>query len=70
MPIAPVPRTYACTKCNWSKTVAPIGDALGPGDHFTECPKCGHEELKSRPADAMESVWASGMQTLERLWKP
>ncbi|MDR1613190.1 MAG: hypothetical protein LBT97_10490 [Planctomycetota bacterium] len=58
MPIRPPPRTYVCPACGWSKTVAPRSDVLIPGrDHFSVCPKC-HGPLKSRPANAIEQLFA------------
>jgi predicted RNA-binding Zn-ribbon protein involved in translation (DUF1610 family) len=54
-----MPRTYECTACGWSKTVAPKSDALAEGyDHFKSCPKCGNENLASRPANAIKRFWA------------
>ncbi len=47
MPIRPEPRTYRCPKCSWTKTVAPLSDALLEGkDVFRKCPKCGQAPLE------------------------
>jgi predicted RNA-binding Zn-ribbon protein involved in translation (DUF1610 family) len=46
MPVRPQPRTYRCTTCGWSKTVAPRSDALMPGEHFSECPRCANTDLQ------------------------
>jgi peptide subunit release factor 1 (eRF1) len=55
MPVKPQPSTYECPACGWSKTVAPKSDCLAEGyDYFTTCPKCGSENLESRPANAIE----------------
>ena len=45
MPVRPLPKTYVCSKCGWKKTVQPRSDALGPGDVFLECPRCGNDKL-------------------------
>ncbi|PKN49387.1 MAG: hypothetical protein CVU58_03885 [Deltaproteobacteria bacterium HGW-Deltaproteobacteria-16] len=45
MPIRPMPVTYRCPSCGWSKTTAPKSDALLPGDFFTKCQRCGHSPL-------------------------
>lgn len=48
MPIRPKPTTYVCPACGWSKTVAPLSDALMPGEYFHNCPACGHTGLTQR----------------------
>ena len=48
MPIRPLPQTFYCPKCGWQKTTAPLSDALGPGDFYTQCPKCGAEKIEIR----------------------
>jgi DNA-directed RNA polymerase subunit RPC12/RpoP len=51
----PEPRTYECSACGWSITVAPESDVLTEGyDHFTSCPKCGNRNLVSRPPTPLE----------------
>lgn len=69
MPIRPTPTHYHCPACGWSKTVTPRSDALGPGDFYDACPKCGHSDLESRPAGALQSELAQVANTLARLWK-
>jgi predicted RNA-binding Zn-ribbon protein involved in translation (DUF1610 family) len=69
MPVRPHAHTYTCPQCGWSKTVAPRSDALGPGDHFSRCPVCGNGSLVTRPADALASTLATGLQTLGKLWR-
>lgn len=51
MAVKPQARIYKCEKCGWEKYVAPQSDALGPGDFFDVCPKCGAEEVETRKAD-------------------
>jgi len=58
MPIRPQPFTFTCSGCGWKKTVAPHSDALGPGDWFSRCPKCGNEALTMAPASALEKLKA------------
>lgn len=60
---------YTCPACGWSKTVAPLSDALGPGDFYSACPACLHSPLESRPASAMQGQLAQVANTIERLWK-
>ena len=43
MPIRPEPHKYVCTKCAFSKIVAPRTDFLAPWEYFKQCPKCGAE---------------------------
>lgn len=58
MPIKPRPFTFVCCECGWKKTVAPLSDALGPGERFKQCPKCGSEPLKIRAAGWVERTLA------------
>ena len=58
MPIRPRPFTFVCGECGWKKTVAPRSDALGPGEWFKQCPKCGSEALKRRAAGWVERTLA------------
>lgn len=46
--IKPPPLTFSCPACSWQKTTYPKSDALGPGDYFSTCPKCGNEALDVR----------------------
>ena len=46
MPVKPPPITYRCAQCGWTKTVRPRSDALGPGDFFDSCPKCGSDDIQ------------------------
>ena len=55
MPIKPRPRTYCCTQCGWQRTTRPASDALMPGDHFSECPKCGGA-LQTRSPTALDEL--------------
>lgn len=59
MPIRPQPQTFYCPKCGWQKTTAPLSDALGPGDVYTECPKCGNREIEVRQAGVLEKIVSS-----------
>jgi Zn finger protein HypA/HybF involved in hydrogenase expression len=52
--IKPQPKTYKCTSCGWSKTVASQGDALSLLDYFEECPKCGNENLETVSASSID----------------
>lgn len=56
MPIRPAPTTYECPMCHWTKTVAPVSDALMPGEYFRACPQCNCNALVSRPATAAKAV--------------
>ncbi|MDN5392561.1 MAG: hypothetical protein L0G00_06250 [Pseudomonas sp.] len=58
MPIKPRPLTFVCSECGWKKTVAPRSDALGPGEWFKQCLKCGSESLKVRGAGWLERMLA------------
>lgn len=57
MAIRPNPFTFACKACGWKKTVAPQSDALGAGDWFSQCPKCGCQGLTMKPASGFEKLW-------------
>lgn len=46
MPVPPIPMTFSCPKCGWSKTISPRSDALGATDFITTCPKCENMELQ------------------------
>ena len=59
---------YRCPACGWSKTVAPLSDALGPGDFYSACPKCSHAPLDTQHAGASEAL-GDLVQSVERLWK-
>lgn len=54
MPMKPRPFTFVCGECGWKKSVVPQSDALGPGEWFKLCPKCGSEALKMRVAGWVE----------------
>ena len=55
MPIKPQPFVLECPKCNWSKAFAPKSDCMIRGlDWVSECPVCGHGELKRREPNAIE----------------
>ncbi len=69
MSIRPSPMHYTCRACGWSKTVAPLSDALGPGDFYSACPACHYSPLESRPAGAVLGELAQVANTIERLWK-
>ena len=58
MPMKPRPFTYVCEECGWKKTVAPRSDALGPGEWFDQCPKCGSKALRMRAAGWFEGAIA------------
>jgi predicted RNA-binding Zn-ribbon protein involved in translation (DUF1610 family) len=62
MPMPPMPFTFVCDNCGWKQTVAPLSDALRPGEWFARCPKCASEELTRRPATTMEKL-------LVELWR-
>lgn len=47
MPVRPRPFTLICIECNWTRTFAPISDALADGrDIVTHCPKCQSRQLR------------------------
>ncbi|MGJ7515468.1 hypothetical protein ACSFE6_14205 [Pseudomonas baetica] len=54
MPIKPHPFNVVCEACGWKKTLAPRSDALGPGEWFSHCPKCGSQVLKIQSAGWIE----------------
>ena len=58
MPMKPKPFTFVCDECGWKKTVAPRSDALGPGDWFACCPKCGGEALSHQRAGGIDRTLA------------
>lgn len=65
MPIRPPAITYQCPKCHWKKTVWPTADALTPHDiPPSQCPKCAHGLLTSRPATLLEKVMLSPVDAL------
>lgn len=69
MPIQPRPCTYHCPSCGWSKTTAPLSDALMPGEYFDRCPKCGGEELTRRPASLVDLTLAVGLARAVKLFR-
>lgn len=68
MPIPPLPTTYTCPACHWSKTVAPRSDALMPGEYFSACPRCRHAPLDRKRASAVEATLDGLADALKRLW--
>ena len=64
MPIKPKPFTFVCDECGWKKNVAPRSDALGPGDWFAHCPKCGNEALSHRRAGVIDRTVAEWLARL------
>lgn len=64
MPIPPCPMTFHCDQCNWGKAVAPVSDALGPGDWHHSCPKCGNPNLQVSRAGALASLLAKAARHL------
>jgi peptide subunit release factor 1 (eRF1) len=46
MCIPPPPVRYRCRQCHWVKDVTPRSDALGPGDYYLRCPRCGSDDLE------------------------
>lgn len=56
MPIRPRPFTFEYKQCGWTKTLAPPSDALGPGDWFERCPRCGNEHLALRQPSFLERL--------------
>lgn len=66
MPVPPPAMTFSCPSCSWSKTTAPASDALGPGDWFAECPKCGHPDLQVSRANPLATLLAKAGRYLHR----
>lgn len=66
MPIRPRPFTFLCGRCGWKKTVAPLSDALGPGDYFERCARCGHQPLDMRAAGVFDALLAEWRSRLPR----
>lgn len=64
MPFPPKPFTFVCDKCGWKKTVAPLSDALRPGERFEQCPRCGSQALRKRAAVWLEKALAEFMRRL------
>lgn len=57
--IKPIPITYTCQSCHWSKTVAPRSDALlGHDLPIEQCPKCGSNDIVSQKAGALAAATA------------
>ena len=54
MPVRPMPLTYKCPKCHWQATTSPKSDVIGPGDRYTECPRCHYATLEVAPASWLE----------------
>lgn len=70
MPIRPSPRLFRCSACGWSKTVAPVSDALVPGrDHFDACPKCNHAPLEAKAASDLAGGMAQLAGALEKVFR-
>lgn len=67
MPIRPLPTTYFCPACGWSKTVSPRSDALMPGDIYDACPACGNESLENRNAGPVDAALGSVAQKIKTL---
>ena len=67
MLIPPSPTIYTCTVCGWSKTVAPRGDALMPGEHFSGCPRCSHSPLDKKKVDTAEAGQGGLAEALKQL---
>lgn len=67
MPIRPAPITYTCSACGWKKTVAPMSDALQPGEYFSVCPSCGSRQVKMEWTRGR--LGGKGMGVLERLFR-
>lgn len=65
MAIRPLPRTYVCPHCGWSKTVHPQSDTLMPGDVFTLCPKCGGNVL-SRLTSLLATVIGAVLGSIKK----
>ena len=58
MPIKPKPYICKCTRCNWEIGIAPKSDALMPWEHFSDCPKCGNDELMTESLSTIkEQLW-------------
>lgn len=55
MPIRPAPMTLHCSKCRWSKTVAPRSDVLMPGEWLEVCPSC-QGALEARQPSTLEKA--------------
>ncbi len=64
MPLPPPPMTFKCNHCAWSKTTAPTSDALGPGDWYQKCPKCGNPDLQLSRAGAIAALLAKACRRL------
>jgi len=64
MPLPPSPMTFRCNQCAWSKTKAPTSDALGPGDWYQKCPKCGNPDLQLSRAGVLATLLAKASRHL------
>lgn len=64
MPMKPRPFTLVCDDCGWKKTVAPRSDALGAGEWFAHCPKCGSEALSHQRAGIIDRTLAEWLARL------
>lgn len=58
MPIPPRPITFKCPNCHWQRSYASPSDALCLPPWATQCPRCGHEGMRHKPASAIESIKA------------
>jgi len=69
MPCHPLPVTYRCGVCGWSKTSAPSGNALPSNDHAVACPRCGHTPLHTRPATTSKRLLEQYATKIARVWR-
>lgn len=54
MPVKPRPFTLNCNACNWSRTIAPRSDALGPNDWCDRCERCSSTSLTRKTAGVVD----------------
>lgn len=53
----PIPYKQICKHCGWSKLVAPLSDALAPGEGPVQvCPKCGKSEFTQAELGFIEKL--------------
>lgn len=47
MPVRPMPISFECPECGWTKTIEPLSDVLIEAP-MGVCPKCGHQHLVAK----------------------
>jgi predicted RNA-binding Zn-ribbon protein involved in translation (DUF1610 family) len=63
--IKPLPKTYHCPQCGWSKTIDPRSDALLPSEYVEHCPQCNNQHIEVRFATFWEITKSQILQPVK-----